>query len=342
MSPAPAIPSAEGLAVPRGPVWVAQLFLLSLLIPFYLPLGSLLLMPHRIIIIIAFFPFFLRLYVLRRAGPILIIDWLILGSALWAAVSFFVNHEVNVAIEASGIHMVEFFGGYLVARVAIRSGHDFRRFVRTFLVLTLVLVPFAIMESVLHRPLMLELLPGNSVGVSAANPRFGLRRAQTVFAHSILFGAFISTGLGLFWYALRPRWLQWPGAALAVIGTVVSLSSGALISLVMQSIFIGWEMILKFIRRRWSIFAGLSVLAYILIDLLSNRTPFHVLVTYATFNTGSAYNRIRIWNYGTDNVWANPIFGLGMNDWVRADWMNNSTVDNFWLLTAMRFLSASA
>ncbi len=37
------------------------------------------------------------------------------------------------------------------------------------------------------------------------------------------------------------------------------------------------------------------------------------------------------------NVWANPIFGIGLNDWVRPDYLHSSSVDNFWLLTTMRF-----
>jgi len=80
------------------------------------------------------------------------------------------------------------------------------------------------------------------------------------------------------------------------------------------------------------------VLAYVVIDLLSNRTPFHVLITYATFNTGSSYNRILIWRYGMENVWVNPWFGLGENvqTWSRPSWMSSSA-DNFWLLHAMKF-----
>ena len=38
-----------------------------------------------------------------------------------------------------------------------------------------------------------------------------------------------------------------------------------------------------------------------------------------------------------DNVWANPVFGIGLNDWARPEFMFSTTVDNFWLLAAMRF-----
>lgn len=323
-------------AVQSGPVWAAQLFLLSLLVPFFLPVGPVLLMPHRIVIIALFVPFFLRLFVFRSAGPVLLADWLLFCSALWAGIALVVNHPIGLIVEPFGIHMIEFFGAYLLARVAIRSAADFKRMVWTFFCLVAFLFPFALAESITRRPIMLDLLPGTSVSPVDAGVRLGLRRAQTVFAHPILFGAFVSTGLGLFWYALRPKGLRYVAAPLAVASTVLSLSTGALIAIVFQSIFIGWEMILKSLKKRWTLFAILAVVAYILVDLLSNRTPFHVLVTYATFYQGSAYNRILIWQFGTENVWNNPIFGLGLNDWSRPSWMSGS-VDNFWLLLAMRY-----
>ena len=31
----------------------------------------------------------------------------------------------------------------------------------------------------------------------------------------------------------------------------------------------------------------------------------------------------------------NPLFGIGLNDWTRPDWMNNS-IDSFWLLMTMQ------
>jgi hypothetical protein len=36
------------------------------------------------------------------------------------------------------------------------------------------------------------------------------------------------------------------------------------------------------------------------------------------------------------NVWTSPLFGIGLNDWVRPAYMGVS-VDNFWLLTTMRW-----
>lgn len=81
---------------------------------------------------------------------------------------------------------------------------------------------------------------------------------------------------------------------------------------------------------------GMFAAIYLWIDLMSNRSPFHVFVTYLTFSTQSAYNRINIWNYGTAEVARHPWFGIGLGDWIRAPWMSDS-MDNFWLLIAVRY-----
>ena len=70
--------------------------------------------------------------------------------------------------------------------------------------------------------------------------------------------------------------------------------------------------------------------------MVSNRAPLVVLISYITFSTSTAYNRILIWRYGTDDVMGSPLFGIGLNDWSRPIWMGSS-VDNFWLLWAMRY-----
>lgn len=321
--------------VQKGQVWAVQLFLLSLLVPFALPLGPILLMPHRMVLLVLFVPFFLMLFVLRRAGPVILADWLLLGAAIWGCVSLMANHPFGVIVEPVGIHMLEFFGAYLLARIGIRSGDDFRRMVRTAFFMILILLPFAAAESLTRRPILLDLLPGTNTKPVDAGVRMGLRRAQTVFAHPIHFGIFASTGLGLFWYAIRPRWLRFPSVPIVAMATVFSLSTGALISFVVQTAFIGWEMVLKSLRRRWMLFTAMAIGGYVLIDLLSDRTPFHVLVTYGSLYQGSAYGRIVIWQNGIDDVWANPIFGLGMREWTRPFWLGSS-VDNFWLYMTMR------
>jgi hypothetical protein len=67
------------------------------------------------------------------------------------------------------------------------------------------------------------------------------------------------------------------------------------------------------------------------VDLLSNRTPFHVFVTYLTFSVETGYARIMIWNWGIAEVMRHPVFGIGLAEWERPLWKSGS-MDNFWLV----------
>ena len=318
------------------------LFLVSLLIPMVVYLGPFRLLPHRIFLLIAFVPLLTRL-LSGRAGRMILPDYLIAGSTVWAALAILASQPGPSALEPIGIHFVEFLGAYLVGRVAIRSADEFRRFVRTLFGLILLLIPFAALESFTHRAILQQLIPfsfGN--GVEAGGPRWGLRRAQTVFAHPILYGTFVSSGLGLCWYALKPAaaLAKRVGTAVTVfVATFFSLSSGAIVSFVVQSACIGWDIFFRnTLRNHWKIFLWCIAALYVLLDMASNRSPFHLLVDYATFSSSTAYYRIVIWRWGIDNVWAHPIFGLGLkiSDWNRASWMGGS-IDNFWLMIAMQY-----
>ncbi len=318
-----------------------QVLVASFLVPILIPIGPMLLMPHRIVLIFTFFPLMWKL-LSNQAGPKLRIDLALLFSAFWATIAIFISKGTGAAaganpVEAAGIYWVEFIGAYLVGRVCIRSATGFIRLIRFLAIIVLILLPFALFEAVSHRPILLDLIP-NSIAPALTEPRLGLRRVQASFAHPILFGIFVSSAFGLFWYALHPALFRRPGVFTALITTILSLSTGALISVVMQFCFILWEFATVRIYWRWRLFAGLSVVAYVATDLFSNRSPVHVLVTYASFNSHSAYARIQIWEWGTENVATHPWFGLGLDvvNWARPIW-KTASVDNFWLLTAMTY-----
>lgn len=316
-----------------APTYMAILFMLSLIFPILIRLGPVLLLPHRIVLLVFFIPCMMRLWG-GRAGPIIPADWLMLGSAIWAIFALAFNHGLSV-VEAMGIHMIEFYGAYILGRVAIRSADDFRRLVKCMFFIALLLLPLAATESILKRNFVLEALP-NSIGIVTAPFRWGMRRAQTLFTHPIHFGVFASIGMGLFWYCLVPASRRLIAIPVVIASTIFSLSSGALICLVVQFFLILWELVLKHYRSRWKTFAGVAAALFILIETFTNRGFFLLLVTFASFNTGSAYNRILIWKFGKQNVIDNPIFGLGFREWERAPWMSTSA-DNFWLLIAMMF-----
>ena len=281
----------------RGWPRIAIFFIISLLVPIILYLGPLRLQAHRLFLLVMFLPL-LSMLVNGRGGKLITPDYLVGGAVVWSALAIFASAPGPSAIEPIGIYFIEFFGAYMVGRLAIRSAEDFRSFLRFFFLVIIVLIPFAAAESISHRAFLLKLIP-MSHGVMDPGSRLGLRRAQTVFAHPILFGAFVSTALGMCWYALKPAASFTTRVTLSIpvaIAMFFSLSSGAFVSFIIQAGLIGWDLVFRPNRRRWKVLAWLSAAAYITVDAISNRSPFHILTDY-TFSSWTAYYRIVIWRW---------------------------------------------
>jgi hypothetical protein len=239
-----------------------------------------------------------------------------------------------------GITIVEIFGSYLLGRLLIRNATDYRLLFRNFLLALAILAPFVLVEMMTSRMMISEILgrvtaTHPKVQAGYADMRMGFFRAQAVFEHTILWGLFCSLGIGNVFYIYREKFARSVVLTGFVTGmTFTSLSSGPLLTAAVQLGTISWGWIT---RNAWWVLIGFAVLGYVAIDLLSNRSPVQVLITYLTFNSASAYWRLLIWDFGSAEVLRHPIFGLGLNDWSRPDWMFTASVDNFWLLTAMRY-----
>ncbi len=322
--------------IPSGRVSIfVVLFILGLMIPIQMHVGSARISPYRIILLLMLFPCLIQL-ISGKAGKVLPTDILFFLHALWATISLSVVHGFGNMIETFTIYIVEFLGPYLLARCYIRTSQQFETVVRIYFYILLFLLPFVLLESLTGINIIMEILATGNIGIGE---RMGLIRSHGPFEHPILYGVFVASVFTLFYYVTRYK-ASFIKAGLAssvsMFCTFFSLSSGALLGLVLQIAFIGWDIVTRRIAFRWYILLGIVVAMYIFIDIVSTRSPFHVFVTYLTFSTGSSYNRILIWIYGTAEVWRHPIFGIGLNDWVRAPWMSNS-MDNFWLLVTVRF-----
>ncbi|MFO6465294.1 O-antigen ligase family protein [Jannaschia sp. KMU-145] len=326
----------------RGPAWLVPIYLIAVLVPISFHVGPLFLTTLRVLLLAVTLP--LLVNTLRgRYGPVLATDWLLLGHALWIAVALGVNNPDRVIQQAPSVG-VEFLGGYVVARAGIRSSADMLRACRLLLLGVLLTLPFALIEARTGTPpiiAMIRKLPVlGSVDILDMNRRLGVERVQAVFAHPIHYGLFCSVVFSMVFVAMKDkmgdlrRWI----AAGAVAGCgFLALSSGALLAIALQVGLIAWAAIFAQVAWRWWLLLGLVTAVYIAIDLLSSRSGLQVFMTYATFSAHTAYWRLTILDWGLENIWANPIFGLGLRDWVRPSWMHSDSVDNFWLLTGMRY-----
>ena len=314
------------------------LLIVTLVLPILFSFGPLRLSPYRLIVLITFFPLLVAL-LSGRAGKLMTIDYLVFFIALWSVLSIMVNHGFAFGLESGGIFAAELLGGYLIGRVCIRDAASFQKMVKALFAVILCLMPFAAIEAFTDRTPLLQLF--NAIGRSFPNydvgVRLGLHRSQVVFEHPILYGSFCMSCIGLIYYVWHHSFVRRMfGYGAVALATLFSVSTGALAGLLMQTFFIGWEMVLKSIEQRWRFLTILAVLAYVGVDILSNRSPFHVFVDYLTFSSGSGFNRIRIFEFGSAEVARHPFFGIGYHDWERPRWMNPS-VDNFWLLHCMRY-----
>jgi hypothetical protein len=313
---------------------VLLLFVLSLLPPTYFFVNDLRLSPTRVLLLIMFLPLLFKL-ITGAAGRIRAFDVLLILFMVWMVVTLLYHHGM-ARFPYAMISAVELFGGYLIGRVLVRNSRDFELLFRYLFWALVVLSPFVLLEMLTNRNLLQELsreiLPTYFKGDSSRG-RLGLYRVMAGFEHPILYGVFCAAVFSPILAVLGRR--RWAWAALALflgLMTFASLSSAPLLALVIQIGLISWALIM---RGRWWLLFGLVATAYVVVDLLSNRTPITILINYITFDPATAWTRVITWQFGSAEMWRHPIFGIGLNDWERPYWLTAS-VDNFWLLIGMR------
>ena len=337
-------PAAETAPTGKLP-WPVTLYFLMILLPVEFNLGSLFMTGVRAILILVAIPMAVKL-VMGKVGRILWTDVLFLLFSIWNIVALFHNNP-DQAISFGGSVGVEFMGGYLLGRVYIRTPADFIAMCKMLFLVVAITIPFAIYESqtgVALIPTLIEKLPVvysvDDFYNEIAGRRLGLERSQVVFAHPIHYGLFCSTAIALAFVGFKgifSNGFRLFVTFLMLLGVFLSVSSGALLPVVLQFGLIIWARIFDPVRARWFYLMGLTAFCYIVVSMLSNRTPIQVFLSYATFSPHNAYWRMLIFEWGMVNVWANPLWGVGLNEWVRPWFMHSGSMDNFFLLVAVRY-----
>jgi hypothetical protein len=312
------------------------LFLASMMIPMSFTVAGLRLSPIRVVMLLAFIPLMVRL-VAGRAGRINVVDVLMIAHCLWMLLASTVVMGFE-RLPYISMTIVELLGGYLVGRTLILSEIDYRTFFRYFLWTLAFMLPFGLVEFLTTRqPLndLVDLVADTYRRGDSTRARWGLMRAQGSFEHPILFGLYCSIAFAHVFYLYRDS-IAKRLTLMPFVGfmTFMSLSSAPFLSVAMQMGMIVWD---KATRSRWWLLFGLTVAAYIVVDMLSNRTPITILINYVPFDAHTAWTRVVQWDWGVRNLMQSPIFGLGISfEWERPSWLVNS-VDNFWLVVAMRY-----
>ena len=330
----------------QSPVYpaISVLILIVTVLPFHFEIGGVLLNPSRLLLMVLIFPAIGR-WVSGQVGKPIAADYMILGFGFWTLISLALNQGLGRTGVYWGSQFTEIVGAYFVGRAFIVSQACFVFLARAYLVMVALMLPIALFENFTGDVIYLDLwamIPGLTAADSVNyGPRLGLYRAQVAFSHPILYGVVVSTAFSFAWLVLKANGQSKPrrllSAGLVTVGTISSMSAGAVVSVATQIMLISWDWLLRANAARWKIFFGLLAAIYVIIDLVSNRSPFAAVLSRLTFNSSTAFNRMRIWEFGTDEVMRHPIFGMGLfGDWIRPAFMSPS-IDNHWLLMAMRF-----
>ena len=325
---------ADTPSAAAAPVLLIVIFFLSLQPPIYFFIGTMRLSPDRLLMLILFIPMVLK-FLGGQAGRFQASDVLLILFSIWLTITFVYHHGLE-RLNYSIISVVEILGAYLTGRILVRSEVAYRTFMKIFLLVMLCLLPIGLVELFTNQNILQQtfgqFFPHYVKGKTSYG-RMGMERVMAGFAHPILFGLFCSMAFASAAAVFGKGAFRWLAIALFVVGmTFMSLSSGPLIAIAVQLVLLLWG---RVTGDKWWLFASLFWSAYIAVDLLSNRTPITIMINYITFNPVTAWTRVNIYTFGIREVWASPIFGIGLNDWARPSWLTGS-VDNFWLLNAMR------
>lgn len=292
---------------------------------------------YRLVLLIFFIPAMVRW--LDGSTRIYKADILIICFALWNGLAIFANNGL-ARWEYVGIGIVETLSPYFIARWMIRDAAAFRSCALWLFVVVVIMLPFSVYQSVTNTSLILDIFSnfGQVYKVVQERPRLGFYRAQGSMPHPILFGLFCSLGFALSWYVLgygKSLNYKLSRVGIVVLATITSLSSGAWLSIAVQIGLMSWKTVFAAVKKKWNLLLYIFIGMYAFIEIFSNRSPAQIFAAYLTLKKSTAWNRIHIFTYASDDILRNPLFGIGLSDWTRPRWMVPS-VDNYWLLTTLR------
>lgn len=263
----------------------------------------------------------------------------LIAALVWVALSNIMRRGAD-GIEPTIIYFLEVWVGYLIGRNAIASISDFKRYIKNYLLLLLLVVPFAIYESQTgHR--ILHVWASKLTGVYAEHYlgsqyyRYGVHRSSTIFSHPILYSVCASV---LFTYVISKAYggVKKTLFMVAVVTALLTaMTSAGFLMVFLALILIAIERLSKTINvlKPMILYGGAFML--VVIELLSDRGAVKFIMSSLALNPQTAYMRYAQYEYSKDDIMANPLWGTG-GEWTRPLGIPGS-IDNYWIVMALQF-----
>lgn len=249
---------------------------------------------------------------------------------------------ISKSFENSSGNLMDTYFAYLAARFCLT---DYKAVVTSVKWIAISLVPLAILGVVESYTgwgpyqKLITYCPWQEATEPTLNIRSGFYRAGGPFSHSILFGAAFVMFLPLV-YWLRHQGGKWRMGSyiitgVLVIGTLSSMSSGPVMMLVFVLFFL-------FLERHKTYVKPVLIFAVIfcfLVDLISNRTFYHVLASYADPIGGSGWHRAKLIDLAIERFSEWWLVGYGMQDpgWGQSLGMTWTDITNHYLVTGVKY-----
>ena len=304
---------------------------------FSLFLDGLRLPAHRVVLILLL-PIALCHLLMQRRLRIRSFDLAFVLFNIWTVGIFVYHHGDQEGLVYGGSLALEGLGAYLVARTWIRDHDIFLATLRTVAWAIAIAAMIALPETLLGQNFTHDFLKTVTgyVHPTAVETRLHLTRAYGSFDHPIHYGTFCAALLAMFWYSANTKFDRRKRAVLLALATFLGLSSAPILCLILQGAMILWEYATRGTANRTSMTLAALTGLYIGASFVMSRSPINLIATGMTLDSWTGYYRLQIWENGLLTVYANPLTGIGLNDWVRPWWMASSTIDAFWLVIVMR------
>jgi hypothetical protein len=230
--------------------------------------------------------------------------------------------------------IIEFGGGYIVARSYFFGRPALEAFVRALKAVAIGLIALAAIEQATNYHIVPALfglpLPGDEY-------RYGWLRAFSTFPHPILFGTFCASIGAIFLYSERGFLGRICYTCLCFFGCLLAMSSAPLMSFMIAISVQLYDNILRAFRSRWRILlAGLSALL-LTVFLVANK-PVSWIVANLTLDPSTGYFRVATWDTAFYYIGLSPYVGYGFDSYAPSDdFFGNVSVDSTWLVLTIRF-----
>lgn len=287
--------------------------------------------PGRLAITLLLVPALLKL--LRERRHFVSSDFFVFLAAAWMIGAGFQND----GIASATAEVIELLGGYIVSRAYFFGRLELQNFMRVFKIIMVIVIFLASLEPIAGTNVITSITSAIfHTPVNSTQFRLGIARAQSTIEDSELFGTLCCVA-GCFSVYLEPNRLRrflWVG--FCFFGCLLSISAGPLLTFAIMLASYGYDCMAFQFPWRWRAYVA-TVAGLIAAVFVASNNPVGWLIEHLLFDPASSYFRVYVFDYYFAQIAVHPFTGWGFGPVGSDDFLSVTTVDNVWIVCAVRF-----